>query len=712
MFFLCHCKTNLPGGTKMKFIVGLLLVVLPLSLSAQKSSAPAAQWPRSVNVEGDLQLQLDIYQPQVESLKDNRVQAMTAFKATTKDKKEYLGTFVLEAKGTLDTKSEMVELRDFKISKMNLNAKEVDSKKLTAEIENKLNEKPARIAKKSLVDSLALTQSTSQTAMPQLKNEPPEFVFSSEPSILIMISGEPKWTPSEGAAEVERVLNSSALFLHQANTSDYYLWALGKWFTATDIQGPYKVSKSGPSSKFVMVKDKLVKAKTIDPLSGVQKNGRPIFPEGVVPKILVKTKPSELLQSTGDPQYAGIKGTSLLYMSNSPNSIFLDTTTQKFFVVIAGRWFEAKSLNGPYSYISGKNLPADFAKIPKDSPVAEVLVSVPNTPQAKQASVANQLPQTAQVPRDLKAQKVECDGKVKWSKIEGTSLSAADNCNTPLIQVESNSYYIVQNGVWFSSNTAEGPWVVAIVVPAEIYKIPPSSALYYVTYVRVYGSTNDTVIVGYTPGYKGSFVSADGTVVYGTGYTYDSYVSNNYWYPAPATYGFGVGYGWESSVGFYMGFSMGSMMYPWGWGGCCYGPTYINVDVDNYYNKWGKKTVVSGPGGSGFTSATVGQTKFVQGNRTDDLYATHGGQVYRRTDDGWERNVGPGTWDPVDKGNANRDNVQHLDQSRDARHANTLPTGRQDVAPARQQPQMQPLRGGNSRAGAGGGARGGGGFRR
>lgn len=687
----------------MRFIFCILLG-LPLAVLAQKSPAPARQWPMAVAIEG-ADVQLEVYQPQVESLKEDKVTALAAFKAT-KEAKDYLGTFTLEAKSTLDKKTDLVSLTNFKISKMNLTAKGIDNKALTAELEKRLNQKPAQFSNQSLVESLAATQSTSQASVPELKNDPPEFVFSTEPSILIMISGEPKWTPSDGAPEVERVVNSSALFLHQKKTESYYLWALEKWFVAPNLSGPFKVSK-GPSSKFVMIKDKLVKEKTVDPLSGKQRDGSSIFPPGVTPIIIVKTKPTELLQSTGEPTYEPIPGTSLLYVSNSPNSIFLDSSVQKYFVVVAGRWFEASNLKGPYKYLSGKKLPKEFSKIPVSSPVAEVLVSVPGTPQAEQAVAAVQAPQTAQVPRDLEAKKVECDGAIQWVKVVGTSLRSAQNCNTPLIEIQKNSYYIIQDGVWFTANNPQGPWIVAIAVPAEIYKIPASSPLFYVTYVRVYGATSDTVVVGYTPGYKGTFVSTDGTVVYGTGYVYPSYVAGSYWYPAPATYGFGVGYGWEAETGFYMGYSMGAMMYPWGWGGCCYSPIYVNIDITNNYYKWGRQTVVSGPAGGGFTTTKIGQTKFIQGNRSDDLYATHGGQVYRKTDSGWQRNVGPGSWTDVEMDKVDKGHVQNLDRERNARHANSLPTGR-SMEP-RPEPPRQNLNGGNFRAG---GFRGGGGSRR
>jgi len=58
---------------------------------------------------------------------------------------------------------------------------------------------------------------------------------------------------------------------------------------------------------------------------------------------------------------------------------------------------------------------------------------------------------------------------------------------------------------------------VADSVPAEIYAIPPSSPLFYVTHVRAYGSTSDAIYYGYTPGYFGTAVSADSVVVFGTG---------------------------------------------------------------------------------------------------------------------------------------------------------------------------------------------------
>ncbi|WP_413288186.1 hypothetical protein [Bdellovibrio sp. HCB337] len=677
------------------------LILFYLSISGVFAAPPTPQWPREITLQDKSKVL--VFLPQVESLHDNKVIAQAAFK-WTQEKKEYYGSFQLKSDALIDKTSGKVTLRNLKVENISLPSEGVKGKEIQANLQKTMNGKEVQIPYKTLLDNLA-AQSTESERKVEVNNAPPTFLFVHQPTVLVMISGEPKWTEVKGAG-VERVLNTSALFLRDKSGKEYYLWALGNWFVADKVLGPYMPSKKAPSSKFVITKDDLIKNKTVDPIAGKTADGKSIYPPGILPGIVVATKPTELLQSEGEPKYQSVQGTDLLYMSNSPNSIFLDTKTQKYFVLVSGRWFEGGGLQGPWTYVPAKQLPASFAKIPAGSPVSEVLVSIPGTAQSKEAAIASQIPQTAIVPKDLKPKDIQCDGAINWVNITGTALKYAQNCNTPLIEVQPSSYFAVQSGVWFTSEKATGPWIVAIAVPEVIYKIPSSSPIYYVTYVHVFGSDEKTVTVGYFPGYNGTYVTADGMVVYGTGYTYPSYTSPQTWYPAPATYGFGVGYGWDSAAGFYMGFSFGAFMSPWGWGTCCWGSSYVNIDIDNIYTDWGRHTNVSGPGG-GFNVNTVGNTKFARAHGSNEVYAGHGGQVYRRDGQGdWKRYDGPGTWSPVQGADQNK--IQNLESARTARSSG------QDFNPpaARSQPRshgtsgMPPLRGG------GGMPRGGGGFRR
>src|SRR4030095_8207100 len=110
---------------------------------------------------------------------------------------------------------------------------------------------------------------------------------------------------------------------------------------------------------------------------------------------------------------------------------------------------------------------------------------------------AHSIPQTATITRSEAKVTVQYDGEAKIEPIEGTSLSYGRNTSAAVIKVSDNGYYCVEAGVWFKAPAPQGPWVVAYKVPTEIYDIPPSSQLYYVTYVKVYGSTPEVVYVRY-----------------------------------------------------------------------------------------------------------------------------------------------------------------------------------------------------------------------
>ena len=108
---------------------------------------------------------------------------------------------------------------------------------------------------------------------------------------------------------------------------------------------------------------------------------------------------------------------------------------------------------------------------------AAVLASVPGTPRATEALIANAIPQTATITRSATSLTVNFDGSPQFRSIETTTLMYAANTTTPVIKADSHSYYAVQNGVWFVATSPIGPWAVALSVPVVIYTIPVSSPL-------------------------------------------------------------------------------------------------------------------------------------------------------------------------------------------------------------------------------------------
>ena len=109
---------------------------------------------------------------------------------------------------------------------------------------------------------------------------------------------------------------------------------------------------------------------------------------------------------------------------------------QNYYVPLTGRWFRAKSLDGPWEFVDGDELPKDFAKIPENNPKANVLATVPGTPAAQEAVIANSIPQTAEVNREEAKFESHYDGDPQFEPVPDTSLQYAVNSPTPIVRVD------------------------------------------------------------------------------------------------------------------------------------------------------------------------------------------------------------------------------------------------------------------------------------
>jgi hypothetical protein len=530
----------------MKFF--LVIALFSAAVSAQ-TPAPDVAWPREAKAaDGTV---VTVYQPQVERWAENQLSGRAAVAVQRPGEKDpRYGVIEITARTAIDKGADLVTITSPRITRSSFpGATEQQAAQILATIRGAVTRTSWPVSAQALQANLAVTEArASQKAQP-VKNDPPQILFRTSPSLLVLVDGEPALRPAQDGGTLMRVINTTAALFQEPSSGTFYLWALGRWWEAKALDGEWKGAAMPP---LALEGARNALGKQYEPLEGKDADGKPLFDAGVTPRIIVATRPTELLQSKGEPKFSPIPGTQLLYMANSSNDIFMELGGQAYYVLISGRWFSAKTLTGPWTFINSKKLPADFAKIPPEHPMSDVLMSVAGTPQAGEAAIANQIPQTASVQRDIQPTPVVYDGgKPQWKPIEGTPLQYAFNTGPPVIQIDPKTYYMVQNGVWFAGTAATGPWAVTATVPTVIYTIPASSPLHYVTYVRVYSSTPTTVFVGYTPGYYGTVMTTDGTVVYGTGYVYPVYVGAVY-YPPPPTYGWGAGF----ATGVFFGFAI------------------------------------------------------------------------------------------------------------------------------------------------------------
>jgi hypothetical protein len=408
--------------------------------------------------------------------------------------------------------------------------------------------------------SLAATQQQKATAAQPLDNAPPEIIFAERPSILVYIDGQPAFRPVAGT-DLSRVVNTRVLLLKDNHTGQLYLHVLNGYLSAPNLNGPWEVA--GPPPGATVAEDAARSSRDVDLLEGEPDTNTQApaqLTAATAPQVYVRTGPAELITFNGPPQFAPIPNTQLLYVTNTTGNVFKLLADQQTYVLISGRWYRGSSFNGPWEFVPPSQLPGDFAQIPDSSPKENVKASIAGTPQAQEALIENNIPQSTKVARTTQIQPPQFDGAPQISPVSGTPLSYVINSDTPIIRIGDNSWFACQNAVWFTAPTVNGPWTVADSVPEVIYSIPPSSALYYVTFVHIYNATPEYVYEGYTPGYLGAVATPDNTVVYGTGYDYQPWIGD-VWYGEPVTWGLGCDWAWTPWFGWDFAFGFG-----WDWG--------------------------------------------------------------------------------------------------------------------------------------------------
>jgi len=562
-----------------------------------------APWPRQADRGNETVL---VYQPQIKSWVGDELTAYAALAVVNNaEKKTRYGVVSFTARTEVDKVNRQVALDNFQITQVEFPAMKSREGEYRTFLESKLPVKGKVIALDRIEAALKVSESA-EAAIKKfpVNNDPPRVIFSTKPALLLLVDG-PATFEDVGGTDLKRLLNSRSTVILDIKNSKCYLSVMDGWMQAPDIEGPWTYASKIPSDMKEISKGIQERQQQAGKEGEAPPSLKQAEKDGKIPQVFVSFGPAELLVSAGPPQFEAIPGGGLDYVKNTSANIFRDSATNEVYILLAGRWFKSASLeNGPWQFVGMKTLPEAFAKIPENHPKAGVLAAVPGTTPAKEALIANSIPQTATISRSEAQLEVRYDGEPKFKPVEGTGLEYAVNTATPVIRVADKNYYAVENAVWFVGPSPQGPWAVATTVPDEIYSIPPNAPLHYVTYVKVYSSTPEAVHVGYTPGYYGSVVSSSTTtVVYGTGWYYPPYIGT-YWYGAPYTYGVGVATTWTMSEGWSLTFGVGySYGYaypyyaypwwgPWGYyGGCCWAPAWGygwgGYASANVYGRWG-----------------------------------------------------------------------------------------------------------------------------
>jgi len=510
---------------------GLLMWQLAPLANAQTADPG---WPRVFKQD---KKQLTVYQPQVDywnGYTNIHFRCAIAVKGVTKQEK--FGVAEIDAVTVTDHSARIVALVPTQRELRFPNCSDSELAALRRTVDEL--KPPGQALTISLDRVLAYLDPAQQPIQPaiEVNLEPPTIFYSRRPAILVMFMGEPQFKPVEtNRTDVLFAVNTNWDVLYDAATQQYYLLNGDNWLEASDVKGPWAPATSLPTS-FWSLPPTENWAEVRAHLPGQKAK--------VTPTVFVTTQPAELIVTDGDPKYRSIKGTSLKQVKNTDSILFLHSGEAKFYFLVAGRWFRAPSLAGPWSAAS-KDLPADFARIPDDDPAAFVKASVPGTREAKDAVLLASIPSTTTVQSgESVTVNVTYTGAPQFVAIPSTTVQYAVNTPNQVFLV-SGGYYWCYGGVWYSSTSPTGPWSFCTSVPAAIYTIPPSNPNYNVTYVTVQSATPTTVVYSQTSGYSGEYVAATGVLMFGMGMLVGAAIADDYHYhycyPPPCHYSYGCG---------------------------------------------------------------------------------------------------------------------------------------------------------------------------
>jgi hypothetical protein len=640
---------NLGDRGKRRALSALLFMLILPGLAGCVSAVPTPDqslatpnvdvdpWPRQLTSGGQT---FSVFEPQYERWDQGRLsgRAAVAVENPVSPQPQY-GVITFTARTEVDKETRMVTLEDVTIGKADFPTAPDGGAAHLAALRKALASQPLTMALDRLQAQLETGRTEDPGRVVQVKNDAPRIILSEEPALLVRIDGQPVLRQVADTGLL-RVINTRVLLLFDRSADRYYLWLMTRWLAAPKLDGPW-AALTDPPADLETAKQAAVQSKDVDLLDNAAPGLKQALQAGAIPAIYVSTVPAELVVVQGQPALAPIAGTDILEVTNTEDDLFLYTPQQQYYMLLSGRWFRAEALQGAWQFVASAELPRDFTRIPESHPKGAVLASIAGTPQARQAVIANDIPQTATISRSAAKLTLQYDGPPVLKPIEGTPLQYVVNASVPVIRVDAFSYYALQNGVWFVAQST-GPWTVATSVPPVIYTIPVSSPLHYVTYAYVYGSTADVVYTGYTPGYLGTVVAPGPIVVYGTGYVYPAW-ANTFWYPAPVTWGWGpfdIGLGVDVFTDFAFGFPLGpywGWQGAWGWhGGCCWG-WHRGISHVNVYHHWGDHVHL--------TRNHLGDHLRGGRFRGGDVYAGRDGHVYRRDGEGhWQQHTRGGSW--------------------------------------------------------------------
>ncbi|MBZ5856361.1 hypothetical protein [Flavihumibacter profundi] len=191
------------------------------------------------------------------------------------------------------------------------------------------------------------------------------------------------------------------------------------------------------------------------------------------PKVIYRNHPAILVLIDGDPVWQKNEAWGVEVLANSPGTLIKNDDGQ-YYLYGASHWYRAKQLTGPYNYVD--KIPANLSRIEENLPKS---TGKDQSQFIQDGDYTANMPVSEIIVSMEPAELIQSDGEAAFNPITNTNLLYVENSpNDIFMDIESQQYYILLAGRWYTSRALSGNWthISADKLPPDFSRIPPGSA--------------------------------------------------------------------------------------------------------------------------------------------------------------------------------------------------------------------------------------------
>ena len=225
---------------------------------------------------------------------------------------------------------------------------------------------PVAAAAKKIAEAEVPTKARPTT----LKAEtPPQIMVATEPTELIVADGPPQFAPLEGT-DLLYLSNSGRDVFQTVANQQYYVLLSGRWFTSPSLEnGPWAyVAPDKLPAGFYRIPPASVKGHVLAFVPDTPQAREAVAEAQVPVTAAVSRKATVKISYDGAPEFRPIEGTSLQYAVNTSTPVI--KAQDQYYAVDRAVWYQSAQPDGSYQVATA--VPSEIYQIPPSSPVYNV----------------------------------------------------------------------------------------------------------------------------------------------------------------------------------------------------------------------------------------------------------------------------------------------------------------------------------------------------